>query len=127
MVVFTLFDGRKGPNDILVKVDAYGEVMTFAQWLFLAKCFLDSEASYYPVENGFIGKAMLMNAFNEISQGVPLDRVLRRYKLSKKGLVIQDKRKRKNALEKNSGVKVELNHNSPFFKKPELKRTLNEK
>jgi hypothetical protein len=58
---------------------------------------LDSEAAYYPVQKGFIGKAMLLNALNEISQGVPFEKVLERYKLKrkKKSLNIIDKRKQK--------------------------------
>ena len=120
MVVITLVDGRKGLNDVLVKVRSYNEVLTFAQWLYIGKWYLDSEASYYPISQGFIGKAMLMNAFNEISQGVSFDLVLKHYKLSKKGLIIQDKRKRKNSM-------AEINHNSLFFNKPALKRALNGK
>ena len=95
MVLLTLVDGRKGLGDILVKVTAYGEVLSFAEWLFLGKCYLDSEAAYYPVHSGFIGRAMLLNALTELSQGVPFERVLERYKLKKKGkgLKIVDKRK----------------------------------
>ena len=61
---------KKGPNDILVLVTSYNEPLTFAEWLFIGKCYLDSEASYYPIEEGYIGKAMLMNALNEIALGV---------------------------------------------------------
>ena len=127
MVVITLVDGRKGPNDVLVMVASYDEVLTFAQWLYVGKWYLDSEASYYPVSEGFIGKAMLMNAINEISQNVPFDSVLKHYRLSKKGLIIKDKRKRSKVFDKNRGVKVEINHDSPYFKKTGLKRGLNVK
>ncbi|MGB9915625.1 MAG: hypothetical protein ACPLOC_08810 [Candidatus Bathyarchaeales archaeon] len=95
MVVLHLVNGRKGPNDILVLVEAYTEPLTFAEWLFIGKCFLDSEASYYPVSKGYIGKAMLINALNELSHGVPFEKVLERYKLFRKGkkLNIIDRRK----------------------------------
>lgn len=115
LVVITLVDGRKGPNDVLVMVASYNEVLTFAQWLYIGKWYLDSEASYYPVSQGYIGKAMLMNAFNEISQDVPFDNVLKHYKLSKKGLIIKDKRKRVKVLAENRGVKVEINPETPFL------------
>jgi hypothetical protein len=96
VVLFTLVDGKKGPGDILVLVTAYDEPLSFGEWLFLGKCYLDSEAMYYPIKNGYIGRAMLLNALTEISQGVPLDKVLERYKLKRKGkgLNIRDKRKR---------------------------------
>ena len=95
MVLLELVDGKKGLGDTLVLVTAYGEPLTFGEWLFLGKCYLDSEAMYYPVQNGYVGKAMLLNALTEISQGVPFDRVLERYQLKRKGksLKIVDKRK----------------------------------
>ena len=95
LALLTLVDGKKGPEDILVLVTAYNEPLTFAEWLFLGKCYLDSEDSYYPINEGFIGKAMLMNALNEIALGVDFENVLKRYKLKKKGknLKIIDKRK----------------------------------
>ena len=95
MAILTLIDGKKGFGDILVLVTAYNEPLTFAEWLFLGKCYLDSEAMYYPIQNGYVGKAMLINALNEIAQGVSLERVLKRYKLERKdkGLKIIDKRK----------------------------------
>jgi hypothetical protein len=97
VVLLTLIDGNKGPHDILVLVTAYNEPLSFAEWLFIGKCYLDSEASYYPVQKGFVGRAMLMNALNELSHGVSFDRVLERYKLKrkKKGPKIVDKRKKK--------------------------------
>ena len=95
MVLLTLVDGKKGPGDILVLLTAYDEALSFGEWLFLGKCYLDSEAMYYPIREGFIGKAMLLNAVNEISQGVPFEKVLERYKLrrKKKALNFIDKRK----------------------------------
>ena len=94
MVLLTLISGKKGPNDILVLVSAYNEPLSFAEWLFIGKCYLDSEASYYPVHEGYIGKAMLMNALNELSHGVSFEKVLERYKLKRKskGLKIIDAR-----------------------------------
>jgi hypothetical protein len=95
LVLLTLVDGKKGPNDILVLLTAYNEPLTFAEWLFIGKCYLDSEDSYYPIKEGYIGKAMLMNALNEVALGVDFDKILKRYKLKRKGknLKIVDKRK----------------------------------
>ena len=96
MVLLTLVDGKKGSNDILVLVTAYNEPLTFAEWLYIGKCYLDSEASYYPIKEGYIGKAMLMNALNEIAFGVDFEKVLKKYKLKRKSRVLNviDKRKR---------------------------------
>ena len=127
MVVITLVNGRKGPNDVLVKFASYNEVLTFAQWLYIGKWYLDSEASYYPVNQGYIGKAMLMNALNEISQEVPFDIVLQHYKLSKKGLIIKDERKKPQGLRDNRGDGVEISPNIDDFRKISSKRGLNVK
>jgi hypothetical protein len=94
MVLLTLVDGKKGPHDILVLVTAYDEPLSFAEWLFIGKHYLDSEASYYPVEGGYIGKAMLLNALNELACNVPFERVLEHYGLKrKKSLNVMDRRK----------------------------------
>lgn len=102
MVLLTLVDGKKGPDDVLVLVTAYNEPLSFAEWLYIGKCYLDSEASYYPVQNGFIGKAMLTNALNELSHGVSFDKVLVRYKLKGKGKEpkVIDKRKARAMVER---------------------------
>jgi hypothetical protein len=94
MAILTLVDGKKGPGDVLVLVTAYSEPLSLAEWLFIGKHYLDSEASYYPVEEGYVGKAMLLNALNELACNVPFENVLRHYRLRrKKSLNIIDKRK----------------------------------
>jgi hypothetical protein len=95
LVLLTLVDGKKGPKDILVLVTSYNEPLTFAEWLFIGKCYLDSEASYYPIKEGYIGQAMLIHAINELALGVNFEQVLKRYKLNRKGknLKVIDKRK----------------------------------
>lgn len=96
MAILTLVDGKKGPQDILVLVTSYEQPLSFAEWLFIGKNYMDSEASYYPISEGYIGKAMLLNALNELSHGVPFDKVLERYGLKRKGrkLNIVDRRKK---------------------------------
>ncbi|MEM3699700.1 MAG: hypothetical protein QXL57_02385 [Candidatus Bathyarchaeia archaeon] len=96
MVVLHLVNGKKGPNDILVLVEAYTEPLSLPELLFIIKSVLDSEDSYYPIAEGNIGKAMFLNAVNELACGVPFEKVLERYKLDRKGkkLNIIDKRKR---------------------------------
>jgi hypothetical protein len=95
MAILTLLDGRKGIGDTLVLVTSYESPLTFAEWLFVGKAYLDSEDSYYPIAEGYIGKAMLLNALNELACGVSFDKVLERYNLKRKsGLNIVDKRKK---------------------------------
>ena len=95
MAILTLVDGKKGPGDILVLVTSYESPLSFAELLFINKCVLDSESLYYPISQGNIGKAMFLNALNELACGVPFARVLERYGLNRKGkqLNIIDKRK----------------------------------
>lgn len=95
MVVLYLVDGRKGENDVLVLVEAYKEPLSLPELLFIIKCVLASEDSYYPIREGNIGKAMFLNAVNELACGVPFEKVLKRYGLNRKGkhLNIVDNRK----------------------------------
>ena len=95
MVLFELVDGRKGEGDTLVLVTAYGEPLSFHELLFILKYYFNSEHSYYPVTNGYLGKGMLLSAINCVAVGVPLDTVLKRFKLDRKTkkLNIIDKRK----------------------------------
>jgi hypothetical protein len=97
MVLLTLVNGKKGVNDVLVLVTAYAEPLSLAELLFLIKCVLDSEDSYYPISEGNIGKAMFLNAINELACGVSFEKVLERYSLKRKGkkINIMDKREEK--------------------------------
>lgn len=93
MADLILVRGRKGANDTLVLVTSNEQPLSLGEWLFIGKHYLDSEDSYYPVSQGYIGKAMLLNALNELANGVSFDHVLERYGLSKKRLKVVDKRK----------------------------------
>lgn len=79
----------------MVLVTANGEPLSFAEWLFIGKCYMDSEASYYPVSEGYIGPCMLVEALLELSHGVKFGMVLEKFKLKRKGTSLQivDKRK----------------------------------
>jgi len=66
-----------------------------------------------------------MNAINEISQGVPFEKVLERYKLKRKGkgLNVVDKRKRANVnFDVNRGVEVKIDSLNSVNPKMNLKR-----
>ena len=85
MVKFEVVKGRKGPNDKVVKVWAYGEVFTFEDILRFLKIIFESEDSVYPISQGFQGKAMLLKAIIDVYSGLPIERVLEAYKLNRKG------------------------------------------
>lgn len=81
---FEVVKGHKGPNDKLVLVTSYGEPLSFSDLLFILKTYFESEDSYYPIEEGFQGKAMLLKAIIDVYSGIPLERVLKAYKLDRK-------------------------------------------
>jgi hypothetical protein len=85
MVLLKLVEGRKGPSDTLVLVWAYGEALSFHELLFILKRYFDSEHSYYPVSQGYLGKGMLLGAIDAVAVGVPIETVLRKFKLYRKG------------------------------------------
>ena len=84
MVLFELVDGRKGDGDVLVLITAYREPLTLTEWLYIGDSYLDSEASYYPVSEGYLGKGMLVSALVCLACGVPLRTVLRKFGLDRK-------------------------------------------
>jgi len=91
MVKLELVKGRKGPNDKLILVTAYGEPLSFSDLLFILKHYFESEESYYPKPENQ-GSCYLMKAILEIYSGLPFNDVLKRYQLDrkmKKTLVIE--------------------------------------
>lgn len=84
MVYFELVKGKKSGNDRLVKVYSYGEVFTVEDLLRLLQVFFESEDSNYPINEGKQGRAMLLKAIIDVYSGIPLERVLRAYKLNRK-------------------------------------------
>ena len=94
MVLLELVPGRKGDGDTLVLVTANREVLSFAEWLFIGKAYLDSEASYYPVVEGNRGPCMLLEALLELAFGIDFEVVIERYGLGmKERLRVVDRRK----------------------------------
>ena len=83
MVRLELVPGRKGPNDVLVKVFSYGEILSFSDVLFILDKYFRSEEDYYPKPR-YQGSTMLMKAIIEIYSGLPFDDVLKRYQLDRK-------------------------------------------
>jgi len=84
MVKFEVVQGRKGPNDKLVKVWSYGEVFTYEDILKLLKVVFESEDSTYPINDGYQGKGMLLKAILDVALGIPIERVLKAYRLERK-------------------------------------------
>jgi len=85
MVKLSIEKGRKAPEDRIVRLWSYGEILTFEEILRILDVIFKSEDSIYPISEGFKGKTMLMKAILEVYSGVPLERVLRDYGLERKG------------------------------------------
>jgi len=83
MVRLELVPGRKGPNDKLVLVYAYGEPLSFTELLIVLREYFRSEDSYYPKPMNQ-GSTYLMKAILEVYSGLPLEDVLKRYQLDRK-------------------------------------------
>lgn len=90
---FRLVNGKKSKNDTLVQVYAEGEVLTFQEILFVLQHYFDSEHEYYPVEEGHLGKGMLLSAVCCLACGVPMGNILRRFNLETKHLEVFDARR----------------------------------
>ena len=90
MVLFKVVPGRKGVNDRVVLIWAYGEALTFADLLFLLKTYFESESAVYPVSEGYQGRCMLMKSILEVYSGIPLERVFKFYRLKPKAQIIEE-------------------------------------
>jgi hypothetical protein len=84
MVKFEVVQGCKGPNDKLVKVWSYGEVFTYEDILKLLKVVFESEDSTYPISEGYQGRGMLLKAILDVALGLPIERILKAYRLERK-------------------------------------------
>jgi len=84
MVHFEVVRGRKSRNDKVVKVWSNGEVFTIKELLELLKLYFESEDDCYPISQGFQGRSMLLKAIIDVYTGIPLERVLKAYKLNKR-------------------------------------------
>lgn len=84
MVYFELIKGRKSGNDKLVKVYSYGEVFTVEDLLRLLQAFFESEDANYPINQGKERHAMLLKAIIDVYSGIPLEKIIEKYKLNRK-------------------------------------------
>jgi hypothetical protein len=82
-VKFEVVQGRKSENDKLIKIWAYGEILTFGDLLFILGHYFRSEEDYYPKPQ-YEGSTMLLKAILEVYSGIPLQTVLKKYKLDRK-------------------------------------------
>lgn len=81
MVYFVLVPGKKGRDDVLVKVYANGEVLSFSEVLFILAQYFKAEASYYPKDMHFQGSDMLLHAIQDVHRGKFVEDVCQKYKL----------------------------------------------
>lgn len=87
VVKITFVQGKKGPGDRLPLVTAYDEPLPFDCILRILDETFKAENSYYPISEGNLGGTMLLEAILEVYSGIPLDRVLAKFKLVRKTVV----------------------------------------
>ena len=92
MVKFILRNGYKSKNDTMVFLIANDEVLTFQELLFILKHYFKSEHEYYPIDQGYLGKAMLLSAVCCVACGVPFEVICKRFNLPFKILTVVDHR-----------------------------------
>jgi hypothetical protein len=84
MVHFEIVNGKKAPGDKLIKVWSSGEIWTLRELLQLLSMYFESEDACYPINRGFQGRSMLLKAIIDVYSGIPIQRVLKSYRLNKK-------------------------------------------
>lgn len=99
VVSITFVKGKKGPGDRLPLVTAYGEPLPFDCLLQILDSTFKAENSYYPISEGNLGAAMLMEAILEVYSGIPLERVLKKYRLERKTMIFDRTVSKKNLAE----------------------------
>lgn len=82
---FVVERGSKGPEDKIIKVWSYGDVLTLEDILRSLDIIFRSEDSYYPKPK-CMGSTMLMEAILEIYSNFPIEQVLRKFLLARKEL-----------------------------------------
>lgn len=86
MVILKLEQGNKSSQDRIIKIWAKGEIITLEDILRILDIIFKSEDSNYPISQGFEGRAYFLKAIIELACGIPLERILKNYKLKKKKL-----------------------------------------
>lgn len=87
MVQMQMLKGKKSEDDVIIRIWANGEIITLEDILKMLYVIFNSEDSNYPVELGFEGRAYFLKAIIDLACGIPLERVLRNYKLKRKAKV----------------------------------------
>jgi len=89
--------GNKSSQDKIIRIWAKGEIITIKDILRILDSIFKSEDVNYPISKGLEGRSYFFKAIVDVYSGIPLERVLEKYKL---------KRKRK----KNSVMAIEKRH-----------------
>jgi len=79
-----IVQGKKGPHDKLVLLTANREPLKIEHLLWILQQWFESEDSYYPISQGYEGKAMLLKAIIDVYSGHQIETILERYNLKRK-------------------------------------------
>jgi hypothetical protein len=79
-----MLKGKKSDDDVIIRIWANGEIITLEDILKMLDVIFKSEDSNYPIEIGFEGRAYFLKAIVDLACGIPLERVLKNYRLKRK-------------------------------------------
>jgi hypothetical protein len=89
MVQMQMQQGNKSSKDKIIRIWADGEIITLEDILTMLDVIFKSEDSNYPIEVGFEGRAYFLKAIVDLACGIPLERVLKAYRLKRKAKPIE--------------------------------------
>jgi len=84
MVLIKIEQGNKSSKDKIIRLYANGEIITLEDILKMLDVIFKSEDSNYPINEGYEGRAYFLKAIIELACGIPINRILKNYKLEKK-------------------------------------------
>jgi len=84
MVQIQMQQGKKSSQDRIIRIWANGDIITLEDILIMIDVIFKSEDSNYPIEVGFEGRAYFLKAIVDLACGIPLERILKNYKLKRK-------------------------------------------
>jgi hypothetical protein len=84
MIQMQMLKGKKSDDDVIIRIWANGEIITLEDILKMLDVIFKSEDSNYPIEIGFEGRAYFLKAIVDLACGIPLERVLKNYRLKRK-------------------------------------------
>lgn len=87
MVLLKIEQGNKSSQDKIIRIYANGEIITLEDILKMLDIIFKSEDFNYPINKGYEGRAYFLKAIIDLACGIPLNRILKNYKLEKRRVI----------------------------------------